>query len=914
MAYSIGPRIGIDGEAEFRRSIKNINTEYKALIAESRAVAAAMENEGDEQQKLESRRNQLTKQIDKLREKEQLLSDAVAKAVTKYSANSTEAIRLQGALYDVQATISGLEGELRDTDNQLDAMANGFEEVQEEAEDAGGSVLDFADVLKGNLLSDLIMDGLRSLGNAVKDFVKEMPEAAAEVQAASSQFEQSFGEMEGTASRALESIAEETGISASRMKSSFTGIYAFTKTMGADSSTALNLSSRAMKAAADSAAYYDKSIEDVTETLQSFLKGNYENDAALGISATETTRNTAANELYAMSFNELSEAQKVDVLLSMVEAGNEASGALGQAAREADAWENVTGELNEALYQLQATLGQPILELQIPIIQKLTEVLQAMTREADWQALKQGIDDFADSVAAAEQNLRTSQTQVNTTAIVADNYISRLAELEKTGLRTNQAQAEYAATVEALNALIPELNLSIDEESGYLNQSTGALRANVAAWKERAAAQLKQEKAAEVARAYAEAEDALTDARVRHTEISGELEAIESQLLDMGVDIADMTQQQADAYWTAGDASSGFSLDVLNLTSTEGQLRAEYARLTAEQEQLDEQIASGEQTLAGYESQLEDTISDTEKLSTVSEDTAEAVDEVAQAYEDAKTAAQESIQRQIGYFQELSDESGESAQEIIDNWLAQEEAILNYADNLQKAMDMGLDDILIQQLSDGEQGSMQILDKLVNDNEHSVDEINAAWQNRLKADEIAAEKMADVTAAISAQSNEMYSAAYNSGYHTISGLVNGVADNTWRLENQMRSAASRAHAAFNERLYIQSPSKVMAESGRYTVQGVVVGIEQSMEQLEQSMAALADAGRNAFLDTRLEEVDAFPGLFESMSPGTSSTTQTTNYGGVTLQIYQQPGEDPNALAQRVMEELQSCIEREEVAL
>lgn len=53
----------------------------------------------------------------------------------------------------------------------------------------------------------------------------------------------------------------------------------------------------------------------------------------------------------------------------MVEAGNAASGALGQAARESDSWENVTGELNEAQRQLQATLGKPVMQEIIPVIQ-----------------------------------------------------------------------------------------------------------------------------------------------------------------------------------------------------------------------------------------------------------------------------------------------------------------------------------------------------------------------------------------------------------------------------------------------------------------------------------------------------------------------------------------------------------------
>ena len=65
----------------------------------------------------------------------------------------------------------------------------------------------------------------------------------------------------------------------------------------------------------------------MTESLQSFLKGNFENDAALGLSCTETTRNTAANALYGKSFKDLSEAEKQLTLLQMVEDANKASGA-----------------------------------------------------------------------------------------------------------------------------------------------------------------------------------------------------------------------------------------------------------------------------------------------------------------------------------------------------------------------------------------------------------------------------------------------------------------------------------------------------------------------------------------------------------------------------------------------------------
>lgn len=216
--------------------------------------------------------------------------------------------------------------------------------------------------------------------SAIKDFGMSCINAAADASAASSQFSQVFGEFEGKAKQSLASVAEEGGISENRLKGSFTQIAAFAKTTGMDTESALNLSERAMIAVADSAAFYDRSIEDTTESLQSFLKGNYENDAALGLSCTETTRNAAANKLYGKSFNELSESQKQLTLLQMVEDANAASGALGQAARESDTWTNVTGNLKQAWTDFQATIGSNILPSAVGVIKTLVEKVQLLTK------------------------------------------------------------------------------------------------------------------------------------------------------------------------------------------------------------------------------------------------------------------------------------------------------------------------------------------------------------------------------------------------------------------------------------------------------------------------------------------------------------------------------------------------------
>lgn len=230
-------------------------------------------------------------------------------------------------------------------------------------------------------------------------FGKSCIDAAADAQASNSQFSQVFGDLEGDAKKALGGIASEAGITETRMKGSYTKIAAFAKTTGMDTQDAMDLSNRALVAVADSAAFYDRSLEDTTESLQSFLKGNYENDAALGLSCTETTRNQAANKLYGKSFKDLSEAQKQLTLLQMVEDANAASGALGQAARESDTWTNQTGNLKQAWEDFKAVIGENFLDVAVQgvkkvsgAVQKLSENLPAIIQTfKDWLPLIAGI-------------------------------------------------------------------------------------------------------------------------------------------------------------------------------------------------------------------------------------------------------------------------------------------------------------------------------------------------------------------------------------------------------------------------------------------------------------------------------------------------------------------------------------------
>lgn len=256
-------------------------------------------------------------------------------------------------------------------------------------------------------------------------------DTAAEVRAEASAFEQTFGDMQDTATKAIGRVADESGILQTRLNALGSKIYAFARSSGGDATESMNLMERALKAAADSAAYYDTSVEQATETLQSFLKGNFANDAALGLSATETTRNASAMELFGQKYNELSEIQKQETLLKMVEDSKKLSGALGQASREADGWENVLGNLKESWRQLKAAFGEPILDSVTPMLQSATAAVQDFTAKVDWEkvanAITQSFDTAVNAVTALADTIETLAPII---AVAAGAFASLKAGME----------------------------------------------------------------------------------------------------------------------------------------------------------------------------------------------------------------------------------------------------------------------------------------------------------------------------------------------------------------------------------------------------------------------------------------------------------------------------------------------------
>ncbi len=999
-----------DATGDFAKRLAVSNAACKTAAAEMTLVTASYDKNEKSQEKLTATIAALEKQMTAQNEKVRLLQQGVDTAAGRFGEVSGETQKWKQELLAAQAEQVKLNRSLQSAQDALDNWGNELEDVADNLDAAGKGAADFGDILKANLLSDAIMAGMRKLGELVSNFSSGMIEQAASLQAQEAQFSQSFGAMEKQARSSLKAVSEEAGIAATRMQGSYTRIFAFAKTAGADSAEALTIAQRAMKVAADSAAYYDRSIEEVTESLQSFLKGNYANDAALGIDATETTRNAKANELYAQSFDKLSESQKVDVLLAMVEAGNKASGAIGQAARESDAWENVTGELNESWRMLQATVGKPVLQKTIPVLQKITAslndaaeskkfeqfadglgntlgwivdnggkvvsatasvgagllsmkvalnaasyvekftgalnamklamaanpwalaiggvttlitLLATMPKhmdenekrihasvteiEADVSRLRKSAEDLNATFQEIDVDFSATRSELDGTVVIAEKYLNKLEELENQDALSEQAQSEYNKTVELLKTLLPDVNIRIDEQTGLLQGGAKALRSNISAWKDQAVAQAYQKKLQKSTEALVDAQETYLESQRKLKEIAPRVASLYAQLTSW--------QYQMDS-GAISLAEYRYQVDQINMELNGLLPQMEILRGTMSDSEA--VIDTNSAKLDEYAEKAGLAASGTEKLSgAIADADAQTFLNLQKAYSDLKNAARESVDSQVGAFDELSMKTDWTFDKILQNLESQNRAFSQYSDNLKKAMERGIDEGVIQTLSDGSEESMRILDVLVNGTDEEIDRLADVMQlNREQRNRLAA-SIADATKSADAEWRKAAKDAENAGMDIVNGAISGIKKKTQEYlaaVNGLAAAGQRQYRITNE---IKSPSRKFRRLAEYDVDGLIAGWKEKAAALQRTVSSVA----GSMIDPLSKAAITLPELGNyrisvpagRYTPG-SLRQNTVNLGGISITVtaadtakIQNPAQFADLVSRKICAEVEGIV-------
>lgn len=169
MAINIGPKIGIDGEAQFRKEINNIVQQAKTLQSEMKAVTSAFDKDTDSQEKLEAQTRILNEQIKVQDQRVELLQKGVEAAADEFGKGATQTLKWEQALNEAKSTLNGLK-------SNLSNLENGVEDVTEELKDGEQASFGFGDALKSDLLSGTIIEGVKGLAGSLSDLTESTKE------------------------------------------------------------------------------------------------------------------------------------------------------------------------------------------------------------------------------------------------------------------------------------------------------------------------------------------------------------------------------------------------------------------------------------------------------------------------------------------------------------------------------------------------------------------------------------------------------------------------------------------------------------------------------------------------------------------------------------------------------------------
>ena len=120
MADPFGLKIGLEGEKEFKKSIAEINQEFKVLGSEMKLVTAQFDKNDNSIEALTARQSVLTKEVDAQRQKVETLRAAMQNAAESFGENDRRTQAWQIQLNNAEAALIGMEKELEDNTAALD--------------------------------------------------------------------------------------------------------------------------------------------------------------------------------------------------------------------------------------------------------------------------------------------------------------------------------------------------------------------------------------------------------------------------------------------------------------------------------------------------------------------------------------------------------------------------------------------------------------------------------------------------------------------------------------------------------------------------------------------------------------------------------------------------------------------------
>ena len=266
---SFGGSVKLTGESEYQKALRGISDNLKVLNSEMKVVTSQYDKNDNSSQKLKATSEVLNKKISEQESKIKVLKTALAQAEAETGKNSDTTKKWQVQLNQAEAELNDLNKELKDQHGNL--------------EKSGEKALKLGDIIKGNLISEGIIAGIKGLGKAIGavgsafiDVGKQAVQSYAQYEQLVGGVETLFGESSKTVQEYANNAYKTAGMSANTYMETVTSFSAsLISSLDGDTAAAAVVANRAITDMSDNANKMGTDISMIQNAYQGFAKQNY---------------------------------------------------------------------------------------------------------------------------------------------------------------------------------------------------------------------------------------------------------------------------------------------------------------------------------------------------------------------------------------------------------------------------------------------------------------------------------------------------------------------------------------------------------------------------------------------------------------------------------------------------------------
>ena len=172
MAVNIGPKIGIDGEAEYRKQLQNIIQQQKTLKAEMQETASGFDKNTTAMEKAKAKAENLNKQIELQKTRVEEAKKMVEQSTEKYGEADSRTQKWKEALANASTELNNLQKELKDT-NPVKAFSDDLKTAADKVDKISSAIGTVGDALTKKVTMPIMAVGGASIA-AFNDVDKGM--------------------------------------------------------------------------------------------------------------------------------------------------------------------------------------------------------------------------------------------------------------------------------------------------------------------------------------------------------------------------------------------------------------------------------------------------------------------------------------------------------------------------------------------------------------------------------------------------------------------------------------------------------------------------------------------------------------------------------------------------------------------